>query len=92
MISALERHLPEATWTEPNGGYFLWLDLPTGIETSQLRAEGVTYVPGADFFAGPGGERAIRLAFSYASPEEIDEGVRRLSSAVRASMLLRRAA
>lgn len=92
MIGALERHLPEATWSEPEGGYFLWLELPAGIETSELWAEGVTFVPGADFFTGAGGETALRLAFSYASPGEIDEGVRRLGSAVRAALHLRRAA
>ncbi|MEP6911050.1 MAG: PLP-dependent aminotransferase family protein [Actinomycetota bacterium] len=92
MIAALERHLSEATWTTPEGGYFLWLELPAGVETAELRAEGVTFVPGADFFAGPGGESAMRLAFSYASPAEIEEGVRRLASAVRAAMLLSRAA
>jgi 2-aminoadipate transaminase len=92
MIGALERYLPEATWSEPEGGYFLWLDLPSAVETSELRPEGVTFVPGADFFAGPGGESAMRLAFSYASPAEVEEGVRRLASAVRAGMLLRRAA
>jgi DNA-binding transcriptional MocR family regulator len=92
MVAALHRHLPEATWSEPEGGYFLWLELPAGVETSELRAEGVTFVPGAEFFAGPGGETAIRLAFSYESPGQIEEGVRRLGSAVRAAMLLRRAA
>ncbi len=92
MIAALERHLSEATWSEPAGGYFLWVDLPPGVETSELRADGVTFVPGADFFAGPGGESSIRLAFSYASPAEIEEGIRRLASAVRADMLIRRAA
>ncbi len=92
MLRALERHLPEATWSEPEGGYFLWLELPESIETAELRAEGVTFVPGADFFTGAGGETAIRLAFSYASPSEIEEGVRRLASAVRAALLLRRAA
>jgi 2-aminoadipate transaminase len=92
MIGALERHLPEATWSEPEGGYFLWLDLPSDVQTVDLRAEGVTFVPGADFFAGPGGESAIRLAFSYVSVAEVEEGVRRLASAVRAAMLLRRAA
>jgi 2-aminoadipate transaminase len=92
MIEALERHLPEATWSEPEGGYFLWLELPAGVETSELRAEGVAFVPGVDFFFGAGGETAIRLAFSYASPSEIEEGVRRLASAVRAAVHLRRAA
>ena len=92
MIDALERHLPEATWSEPEGGYFLWLDLPPGVSTSELRAEGVTFVPGTDFFAGPGGESSIRLAFSYVSPAEVEEGVRRLASAVRAAIRLSSAA
>jgi DNA-binding transcriptional MocR family regulator len=92
MIGALERHLPEATWTVPEGGYFVWVDLPDGIAASDLRAEGVTFVPGSDFFCGPGGENAIRLAFSYESPSAIEEGVRRLASAVRAAIVLSRAA
>ncbi len=92
MVAALDQHLPEAVWTVPEGGYFLWLELPRGVETADLRAEGVTFVPGADFFAGAGGENALRLAFSYASPTEIEEGVRRLASAVRAAILLRSAA
>jgi len=92
MVSALERHLPEATWTVPEGGYFLWVDLPDGVLTADLHPEGVTFVAGSDFFCGPGGESALRLAFSYESPAAIEEAVRRLASAVRAAMLLRRAA
>ena len=92
LVRAVERHLPEATWRSPEGGYFLWLDLPDGAATADLAAEGVTFVAGADFFAGEGGESAMRLAFSYASPTEIEEGVRRLALSVRADMLLRRAA
>ena len=92
MVSALERHLPEATWTVPEGGYFVWVELPSGIAASDLRAEGVTFVPGSDFFCGPGGENALRLAFSYESPSAIEEGVRRLASAVRAAIVLSRAA
>jgi DNA-binding transcriptional MocR family regulator len=92
MVSALERHLPEATWTVPEGGYFLWVDLPEGVFTADLHPDGVTFVPGSDFFCGPGGESAVRLAFSFESPSAIEEGVRRLASAVRAAMLLRRAA
>jgi len=92
MIAALERHLPEARWSEPAGGYFLWLELPEELATAELAVEGVTYVPGTNFFTGPGGENAIRLAFSFASPAEIGEGVRRLASAVRAGLFLRRAA
>jgi DNA-binding transcriptional MocR family regulator len=92
MIGALERHLPEARWSDPEGGYFLWLELPGELETADLAVEGVTFVPGADFFPGAGGETAIRLAFSFASPGEIGEGVRALASAVRATLFVRRAA
>jgi 2-aminoadipate transaminase len=92
MVESLVRHLPEATWTVPDGGYFLWVELPAGVLTAELRADGVTFVPGSDFFCGAGGESAMRLAFSYETPAEIEEGVRRLASGVRAAMLLRRAA
>jgi 2-aminoadipate transaminase len=92
MVAALARHLPEATWTVPEGGYFLWLELPGGVRAADLRPDGVSFVPGTDFFAGPGGESALRLAFSFESPAAIEEGVRRLASAVRAAMLSSRAA
>ena len=92
MIAALERHLPEARWIVPEGGYFLWLELPGDVPAAELRPEGVTFVRGTDFFAGAGGESSLRLAFSYEPPAAIEEGVRRLASAVRAAMLLSRAA
>jgi 2-aminoadipate transaminase len=92
MIMALERHLPEARWTVPEGGYFLWLELPGDVLAAELRPEGVTFVRGSDFFAGPGGESSLRLAFSYEAPGSIEEGMRRLASAIRAAMLLSRAA
>src|ERR1700693_4264729 len=63
MMGALQRELPEASWSRPEGGYFLWLDLPPGVLTAELATEGVTFVPGSDFFAGAGGESAVRLAF-----------------------------
>jgi DNA-binding transcriptional MocR family regulator len=74
----------DASWSRPEGGYFIWLDNPTGPETGPLlaRAEaaGVTFVKGTDFFVGGrGGERSMRLAFSFPSPDEIREGVARLA-------------
>jgi DNA-binding transcriptional MocR family regulator len=82
MLEALERlELPEgATWSRPDGGYFLWLDLGAGHDTAELlrRATdaGVTFVKGADFFPdGEGGRNSARLAFSYETPERIAEGV-----------------
>ena len=64
----------------------------TGSRPPTCAPKGVTFVPGSDFFCGPGGESALRLAFSYESPAAIEEGVRRLASAVRAAIVLSRAA
>ena len=88
MVGALAAELPAgASWTHPGGGYFLWLDLPPSVDTRQLLVHalenGVSFVPGGDFYAEDGGESAARLAFSFPSPEEIREGVRRLGSLVR---------
>lgn len=82
MLDALERHMPDgASWSRPEGGYFIWLDLPEQApELAQAEAAGVTFVKGTDFFpAGGGGERSLRLAFSYVTPDEIAEGVARLA-------------
>jgi DNA-binding transcriptional MocR family regulator len=91
MLAALEEHMPEdASWSRPEGGYFIWLDAPSGPETGPLlaRAEeaGVTFVKGSDFFVGGrGGERSMRLAFSFPSPDEIREGVSRLGALLSGS-------
>ncbi len=92
MLGALRRKLPEARWSHPEGGYFLWLELPECARTpdfpARVAAAGVTVVPGTDFFLpGAGGERAARLAYSFATPAEIDEGVARLASAVGSDRL-----
>jgi 2-aminoadipate transaminase len=91
VLEALANEMPEdATWTQPDGGYFVWLELPSGPPTGELLAEaeeaGVTFVKGSDFF--PGGARgghALRLAFSFVSPDEIAEGVGVLGSLARAA-------
>jgi DNA-binding transcriptional MocR family regulator len=88
MLQALERDFPEgASWSRPEGGYFLWLDLPPGVDAAELLARsteaGVTFVKGSDFFAGPGGEGSARLAFSFPTVPEIKEGVSRLAGLVR---------
>ena len=65
-------------------GYFLWLDLPADARELLTHAEsaGITFVTGADFFPGGKGRRSARLAFSYSSPSEIDEGVSILASSI----------
>ncbi|HXY17720.1 MAG TPA: PLP-dependent aminotransferase family protein [Gaiellaceae bacterium] len=80
MLAALERGMPEnVMWSFPEGGYFLWVDLPRGTDAADLLRRsteaGVTFVKGADFFPDGGGESAVRLAFSYETPERIAEGV-----------------
>jgi DNA-binding transcriptional MocR family regulator len=84
MLDALERDFPaSARWNRPEGGYFLWLELPDDVDAAEFltRAEqsGVTFVPGAEFGGSPA---SARLAYSFVSPEQIAEGVRRLAALV----------
>jgi len=86
MLESLEQHMPDgAVWSRPEGGYFVWLDLPGDAGDLQARAEqaGLTFVPGTDFFADGGGGRSLRLAFSFVSPAEVADGVERLAGLVR---------
>jgi 2-aminoadipate transaminase len=81
---ALTEHLPDARFVAPQGGYFLWLDLPRGTDVGalfQAAAErGVQFVKGADFVL-EGGESSLRLAYSGVTTDQIEEGVRRLAEA-----------
>ena len=88
MVRAFERDLPEVAFQTPNGGYYLWLSLPAGVDGDALARRaadaGVIVIAGSRFFANGGGDqrgRFIRVAFSHAGLDEIDEGVRRLASA-----------
>jgi DNA-binding transcriptional MocR family regulator len=87
MLATLEDELGDrARWNRPEGGYFLWLELPRGLDASRLLAsageDGVTFVPGLDF-GGP--SNTARLAFSFVSPTEIEEGIRQLARLVAAA-------
>ncbi len=81
MLAALDKHFSGATWTKPQGGYFVWLTLPSGTVAKDVidRAEGVTAVAGPEF-GGP--LNTMRLAYSFVSPDEIETGVERLAAAV----------
>jgi DNA-binding transcriptional MocR family regulator len=89
MLDALGREFDDgASWSRPEGGYFVWLDLPRSAPVAELlpraAAAGVTFVPGTDFYpGGKGGASSARLAFSFVSPDEIDEGISRLSELLR---------
>ena len=86
LVTALERELPEATFTPPEGGYFMWVELPEGTNVAELEVrakdKGVVFVKGTDFLLA-GGENTLRLAYSGVTPEEIDDGVTRLAEAFR---------
>jgi 2-aminoadipate transaminase len=88
MLGALEAHFPTGVqWTRPQGGLFLWVTLPAGLDSATLLQEAlaakVAFVPGAAFFPQGGGETTLRLNFSFCPPSAIVEGVRRLGQAVR---------
>jgi 2-aminoadipate transaminase len=82
---ALRREIPGCSFNEPDGGYFLWVELPTDIDVHQLAPvateRGVSVVKGTDFLL-QGGQHALRLAYSAVLTDEVDEGVRRLAAAI----------
>ena len=96
MVAAVHRCLPELSVTVPHGGYYLWVPLPVGVSGDDLESaaarEGVILHAGSEFYAKPDQSYPanywppashIRLAYSFASPEQIDEGVTRLARAYR---------
>jgi DNA-binding transcriptional MocR family regulator len=88
LAGALERELPEARFQAPEGGYFMWVELPEGADVDALAAQAkdrdVVFVKGTDFLL-EGGLNTLRLAYSGVRPDEIDEGVARLAEAYRSS-------
>jgi len=84
LASALERELPDARFEKPEGGYFMWVELPDGADVAALfdaaAERDVAFVKGTDFVL-EGGENALRLAYSGVTVEEIEEGVQRLAEA-----------
>jgi 2-aminoadipate transaminase len=85
LLAALERWLPEdARWTSPQGGFFSWLTLPGGTDSTELarRAveQGVGIVPGSLFFPDGRGGDTVRLSFSLVDEAQIDDGIERLGS------------
>ena len=86
LVEALRTHIgDDAKFVVPEGGYFLWVELPEGVDTEKLLAaageRGVTFVKGSDFML-EGGRNALRLAFSAVTPDQIDEGIKRLAEAL----------
>jgi 2-aminoadipate transaminase len=92
MLAAMERYFPEGcTWTQPQGGLFLWARMPEWIDTEALLEEAVeakvAFVPGFAFYTNLlQGRNTMRLNFSNAQPEQIDEGIRRLGLLLQAKV------
>src|SRR3954449_8346688 len=88
LAAALERDLPEARFVAPEGGYFMWVELPEDADVDSIAAaakdRGVVFVKGTDFLL-EGGLNTLRIAYSGVTPEQIDEGVSRLAEAYRGS-------
>ncbi len=92
MLSAMDRYFPaEVRWTRPQGGLFLWVILPEGTDCMELlkaaTEEKVAFIPGTAFYPdGKSGHNTFRLTFATASPEMIEEGIRRLGKAIEGQL------
>lgn len=90
MLSALDEHLPQLSWTVPGGGFYIWATLPDHLDSKAMlpRAvrELVAYTPGTAFFADGSGRNNLRLSFCYPTPDFIREGIRRLSTVINGEM------
>jgi DNA-binding transcriptional MocR family regulator len=94
MVEAMHDLMPAACrWNVPDGGFYVWLTLPPGVDAKAMLPRAVTarvaYVPGTAFYADGFGSSAMRLSFCYPTPERIREGVRRLAGVVEAELELR---
>ena len=89
MLAALQREMKglDVQWNTPDGGMFLWVRLPQGVNAIELLPaavdRGVAFVPGAPFYAGAADSRCLRLSFVTASVQEIDAGIAALAAAIR---------
>jgi 2-aminoadipate transaminase len=88
MISCFKKHLPEnVTWTEPEGGLFLFVTLPANIDTDKILEKAVkknvAFVAGSTFFCNESGHNTMRINFSFSDPEVIEEGVKRLAAVLK---------
>jgi 2-aminoadipate transaminase len=91
MLAALDEHMPaEITWTHPRGGFFVWVTGPEWLDTVDLarkaRDTGVAFVPGRPFHPNGEGINTLRLAYSLAGEDDIDEGVARLAALITTAL------
>lgn len=92
MLEALKQHMPEGTtWTKPDGGFFIWVTFPDGVNTArmlpQARERGVEFLPGTTCYMNGEGGNALRLSFSFAADEQIDPGIRIIGEIAKGELL-----
>ena len=92
MLAALEKYMPEgSSWTKPEGGMFIWITLPEGMDGAKLLAKSletakVAFVPGKAFFADGSGANTFRVSFSCANEQMIEDGIGRLGALISAEI------
>lgn len=94
LLDSLAAQMPTGTtWTVPDGGFYSWVTLPAGLDSTAMLPRAVAalvaYVPGAGFFADGQGSGSLRLSYCYPDPDRIREGVRRLAGVIEAELELR---
>ncbi len=94
MIEEMNRSFPDdenISWTEPNGGLFIWVTLPEGIDAESVFRKGleknVAFVPGHHFYVDDSGQNTMRLSYSLLTPEKIREGVNRLGEVLEKELI-----
>ncbi len=90
MLAALKQHMPSGvSWSRPEGGIFLWVTLPEGMNADVMLDEAlaakVMFVPGSCYYAGAGGVNTLRLNFSAYTEERIHTGIERLGKVIQRS-------
>ena len=91
MLDALSRYFPPSvTWTTPLGGMFIWVTLPTYIDSKELLdaavAQNIAFVPGAPFYANDPAQNTMRLSFVTVSPERINQGIEKLGQLIKSRL------
>jgi DNA-binding transcriptional MocR family regulator len=84
--AAMKEFLPDLTTTNPGGGFYLWVDLPKGINSKTMLPRAVenlvAYTPGTAFYGNGTGQEYLRISYSYPTPEQIRVGVERLARTI----------
>ena len=89
-LSAMDEFLPELTTTKPGGGFYLWVDLPAGVDSKRMLPRAVenlvAYTPGTAFYGNGTGQEFLRISYSYPTPENIRVGVERLAQTITSEL------